>query len=79
MMFVTKETLEKDWVANLFSNLVKLSKKPLLKQNDGFGKVIKDEYFKLRPHNPKTWVSGDKQRIEARNFIIFGSGTRIDW
>lgn len=79
MMWVSKEALEKDWVISLFPNLKKLSKKTLLKQNKGFGVVVKDKFLRLEPHNPKTWVAGDKQRIEARNFMIFGSGTRIDW
>ena len=50
MMWVTKEALEKDWVVSVFPNLKKLSKKPLVKQREGFGIVVKDRFLRLKPH-----------------------------
>ena len=71
MMWATKEALEKDWVISLFPNLKKLSKKTLLKQNEGFGVVVKDKFLRLKPHNQKTWVSSNEPRREARLFVCF--------
>ena len=71
MLWATKETLEKKWVTHVFPNLIKLSKKTLLKQKEGFGIVVKDS-LRTRPHNPTAWVSGKELRREARSVFIFG-------
>lgn len=69
MLFATKEVLREHWVAVRFPNLVKLSKTPLPKQRRGFGRIVRDKFLRLKPHNPKNWVSGKELRKEARSFI----------
>lgn len=74
MIWVTEEFLKTEgldsWVYD-FSKLISFFKKPLIVR-DITGKVVRDEYFKPKPHDPKKWISGKEMRREAESFHCWG-------